>query len=158
MSSFRSSDASFARKSFTASICCSVFAAVVYAATLATYVFPGESARQLVQWTGIDVLAFPDHPVWGFFVRLFGSFGVLSSVAVADIAVSRIVPVFKAPRYALGEVPESAKTLVTVAALLTGGKGDKRIFESLERFRFMNPDENIYFCLLADLPDSKTHL
>ncbi len=81
---------------------------------------------------------------------------VLSSVAVADIAVSRIVPVFKAPRYALGEVPESAKTLVTVAALLTGGKGDKRIFESLERFRFMNPDENIYFCLLADLPDSKT--
>ena len=34
---------------------------------------------------------------------------VLSSVAVADIAVSRIVPVFKAPRYALGEVPESAK-------------------------------------------------
>ena len=81
---------------------------------------------------------------------------VLSSVAVADIAVSRIVPVFKAPRYALDKVPESAKTLVTVAALLTGGKGDKRIFESLERFRFMNPDENIYFCLLADLPDSKT--
>ena len=67
MSSFRSSDTSFVRKSFTASICCFFIAAAVYAATLAAYVFPGESARQLVQWTGIDTLAFPDHPVWGFF-------------------------------------------------------------------------------------------
>ncbi len=78
----------------------------------------------------------------------------LGSVSVADMLLSRFTPVFKAPRVMIEEVPDTAKTLVTVAALLTGGKGDRRVFESLERFRFMNPDKNIYFCLLADLPDS----
>ncbi len=81
---------------------------------------------------------------------------VLASISLADIALSRITPVFKAPRLSLESVPDNAKTLVAVAALLTGGKGDRRVFESLERFRFMNPDKNIYFCLLADLPDSRS--
>ena len=82
-------------------------------------------------------------------------FGIASG-AVADILVSRVMPNTSAPRIELNSVPDDAKTLVTVAALLTGGKGDERVFESLVRFRYMNPDANIYFCLLADLPDAET--
>lgn len=78
-------------------------------------------------------------------------FGVASG-AVADWIISLLVPAYRAPRLELQSIPDNAKTLVAVAALLTG-KDDSRVFESLSRFRYMNPDENIYFCLLADLPD-----
>ena len=96
MSNFRSVDAEFRRASFLASIAVAGIAAVVYALTLATYVFPGESARLLVQWTGIDALAFPDYPLWGFFVKLFGGLGALSSVAVRANALSLVCGVISA--------------------------------------------------------------
>ena len=75
-------------------------------------------------------------------------------VKSADNLLSAITPVFKAPRICIKSVPDNSKTLVAVAALMNGGKDDDEVFESLKRFRYMNPDENIYFCLLADLPDS----
>ena len=80
----------------------------------------------------------------------------VASGAIADIAVSRVMPSDPPLRLELDSVPDDAKTLVTVAALLSGGEGDERVFDSLARFRFMNPDGNIFFCLLADLPDAKT--
>ncbi len=80
----------------------------------------------------------------------------ITSGAIADVAVSRIMPVEQALRVELDAVPDEAKTLVTVAALLTGEKSDDRVFDSLLRFRYMNPDGNVFFCLLADLPDAKT--
>lgn len=79
---------------------------------------------------------------------------IAASVSLADIFLSAIAPVYKPPRMELSKIPDEGKTLVTIAALLNGGKSDKAVFESLERFYFMNRDENIYFCLLADLPDS----
>ena len=81
-------------------------------------------------------------------------FGAASG-AIADIVVSRIAPSPSALRLELDSVPEDAKTLVTVASLITGEKSDDRVFDSLVRFRYMNPDENIFFCLLADLPDAE---
>lgn len=81
-------------------------------------------------------------------------FGIASG-AVADIAVSRVMPIASALRVELDSVPDNAKTLVTVASLITGEKSDERVFESLVRFRYMNPDDNVFFCLLADLPDAK---
>ncbi len=80
-------------------------------------------------------------------------FAVAAS-AISDQIVSAFVPAHRSPRLALERVPDSAKTLVTVASLMTGGKGDEAVFESLLKFRYMNPDDNIYFCLLADLPDN----
>ena len=88
MSNFRSEDASFRRASLFASLAVAGVAAVVYALTLATYVFPGDSARLLVQWVGIDALAFPEFPLWGFFVKLFGGAGALTTVAVRANALS----------------------------------------------------------------------
>ena len=96
MSNFRPVDTGFRRTSLLASLAVAGLAAVVYALTLATYVFPGDSARLLVQWSGIDALAFPEYPLWGFFVRLFGGFGELSSVAVRANALSLVCGVISA--------------------------------------------------------------
>ncbi len=84
---------------------------------------------------------------------LFIPFGIASS-AIADQIISMSIPAYRAPRLTLDKIPDNAKTLVTVASLMTGGKSDDKVFESLSRFRYMNPDDNVYFCLLADLPDS----
>ena len=78
-----------------------------------------------------------------------------AATAVADDLCSIFITPYRAPRLKTAPVPDNAKTLVAVAALMQGDKSDSRVFESLERFRYMNPDKNVYFCLLADLPDSK---
>ncbi|MBR2900750.1 MAG: DUF3131 domain-containing protein [Clostridia bacterium] len=80
-------------------------------------------------------------------------FGIACS-GITDYFIAFLAPAHRAPRMKLESIPENAKTLVTIASLMTGSKGDERVFESLARFRYMNPDENIYFFLLADLPDS----
>ena len=96
MSNFRSEDASFRRASLVSALSVAGVAAMVYALTLADYVFPGDSARLLVQWSGIDSLAFPEFPLWGIFVRLFAGMGDLSSVAVRANALSLVCGVVSA--------------------------------------------------------------
>ena len=96
MSNFRSEDSSFRRATFFAALAVAGVAAVVYALSLATYVFPGDSARHLVQWSGIDTLDFPEFPLWGFFVKLFGGMGALASVAVRVNALSLVCGVVSA--------------------------------------------------------------
>ncbi len=80
----------------------------------------------------------------------------VTSCAIADRVISAILPPHRAPRLELNKVPDDAKTLVTVACLLSGKRGDDAVFDSLSKFRYMSPDKNIYFCLLADFPDSDT--
>ncbi len=75
-----------------------------------------------------------------------------AAAAVADQVISSVAPAYRPPRLKETFIPEDAKTLVTIAALMNGK--DDGYFESLERFACMNPHKNIYFCLLADLPDS----
>ena len=96
MSNFRSEDSSFRKTSLTAALSVAGAAAAVYVLTLANYVFPGDSARLLVQWAGIDVLAFPEYPLWGFFVKLFAGAGDLSSVALRANALSLVSGVVSA--------------------------------------------------------------
>ncbi len=78
----------------------------------------------------------------------------LAATAVADQIISTVALAYRAPRLEIEAIPENAKTLVAIAALMQGNDGDKKVFESLERFALMNPDPNIYFCVLADFPDS----
>ena len=96
MSNFRSEDSSFRRVSLISALSVAGVAAAVYALTLANYVFPGDSARLLVQWAGIDVLAFPEFPLWGYFVKLFAGGGDLSSVAFRANALSLVCGVVSA--------------------------------------------------------------
>ncbi|MBR4799260.1 MAG: hypothetical protein IK047_03250, partial [Clostridia bacterium] len=92
---------------------------------------------------------------------LFGAAGALlllplgaAAFCTADFAASLSVPACRAPRMEEAPVPESARTMVAVAALLYGGEGDEKLFAALERFANLTPDKNVCFCLLADLPDS----
>ena len=78
-----------------------------------------------------------------------------AAVYSADFSASFFAKSRKAPRMACKSVPDGSGTLVAVTTLLFGGESDKKAFESLERFACMTPDENVFFCLLADLPDSE---
>ena len=77
-----------------------------------------------------------------------------ASVYTADFISSLVTPAGEELKTELDAVPDGAKTLVAAAALLNGSDSDEKLFSSLSRFAFMNPDKNVYFCLLADLPDS----
>ncbi len=96
MSGFRDADSSFRRGSVVAALAVAAIAAAAYTLTLAGYMFPGDSARLLVQWTGIDALEFPEYPLWGYFVRLFGDAGPLSSVAFRTNLLSLVCGVVSA--------------------------------------------------------------
>lgn len=96
MSGFREMDSSFRRGSLLAALAVAGVAAIVYALTMADYVFPGTSARMLVQWSGLDVLEFPKYPLWGCFVKLFGGAGALASIAFRTNALSLICGVISA--------------------------------------------------------------
>ncbi len=50
-------------------------------------------------------------------------------------------------------VPESAATLVVITSLLSGD--DDALFSKLDRYYHRNKDNNIYFGVLADLPESR---
>lgn len=47
-------------------------AAVLYFASMAGYAFPGESARLMAVWSGLDAAPFEAHPLMAFFFRLLG--------------------------------------------------------------------------------------
>lgn len=96
MAGFRDVDSSFRRGSLVAALAVAAVAAGAYFLTMANYMFPGDSARLLVQWTGIDVLEFPEHPLWGYFVRLFGGVGELSSIAFRTNLLSLVCGVASA--------------------------------------------------------------
>lgn len=110
-------------------------------------------------WIALTVLFFAILTAAGLYLLgptallLLVPFGI-TATAVSDRLVSLTVPPSPAFRLKLDGIPDDAKTLVAVAALLNGSESDDSVFESLKRFRYKNPDENIYFCLLADLPDS----
>lgn len=53
-----------------------VLAAVVYGLTLSNGVYPGESARLMVLYSGIDPLELPLHPVWGLLVSWISTWQV----------------------------------------------------------------------------------
>lgn len=83
------------KKNWTVAGLLAAFAVLVYCASLASFVYPGESAHLLAMWSGLDTLVPHEHPLMGFFARLFGCgnllaplCGVFSVVLVFTIASS----------------------------------------------------------------------
>lgn len=74
----------------------SLVALVVYAFTLAGYVFPGESAHLFTQWAGMDALSEPVHPLWGAVVKAVGGGSFPASMAVRLNLVSLVCGVLSA--------------------------------------------------------------
>ncbi|MCH5183703.1 MAG: hypothetical protein J1E00_05955 [Oscillospiraceae bacterium] len=56
-------------------------------------------------------------------------------------------------RLALPSIPDRARTVVAVTSLL---QRESDAAERLERFYYLNREENLSFCLLADFPEAKT--
>jgi tetratricopeptide (TPR) repeat protein len=55
-----------------------VLAAVVYGLTLSKGVFPGESARLMAVYSGVEPLDLPVHPVWGMIVSWLSTLSLFS--------------------------------------------------------------------------------
>lgn len=52
-------------------------------------------------------------------------------------------------------IPENAKTLVVITALLSGTPADKELFTKLRKYYLRNSSKNVLFGILADLPESR---
>ena len=163
-SQYREKIASYARKrKISESDACEelIFEAKSKKIPLGSLLF-APKARFAVLWGAIIALCFVILSL--FAVSFVGFYAVIilsipfaiTSCAIADRVISAILPPHRAPRLELNGVPDEAKTLVTVACLLSGKNGDDAVFDSLSKFRYMNPDKNVYFCLLADFPDSES--
>lgn len=108
---------------------------------------------------------------WGSFLLLLAAgvflcaaaFGWLTLLLLLPLAEGispvsdRIAALFRkehaALRLALPSIPDRARTVVAVTALLQK-HGDS--FERLERFYYLNREENLSFCLLADFPEANS--
>ena len=82
MAGFKTFSKVLRRRLCVASALLMLLAAGVYALTVANYVFPGESAHLVAQWTGTDSLDFPEHPVWGRLVSAVSAMAPVSSTAL----------------------------------------------------------------------------
>lgn len=108
---------------------------------------------------------------WGSFLLLFAAgillcapaFGWLTLLLLLPLAegisplCDRIASFFHrehaALRLSLPSIPVRARTVVAVTALL---QENSDASERLERFYYLNRDENLSFCLLADFPEAKS--
>lgn len=75
------------------SLALAVLAFLLYWATKANYVFPGESAHLLAVWNGLDVSTYNAYPLMGWFARTFGA-GNFFSVVCGAVAVCTFYHLF----------------------------------------------------------------
>ena len=91
-------------------------AAVLYLASLAHYAYPGESARLMALWLGLDASGKVEYPLMAFFARLLGGGNLLAPIcgAISVFAIYSLVAAFVArwmtKRTALGADAEDGYT------------------------------------------------
>ncbi|MCQ2391965.1 MAG: DUF2723 domain-containing protein, partial [Kiritimatiellae bacterium] len=90
MNGFKTFSQPLRRGLFIASSALMLLAALVYWLTLADYVFPGESAHLVAEWTGTDALSFPEHAIWGRIVSLVSGMAFSSSTALRINMISLV--------------------------------------------------------------------
>jgi len=92
-------------------------------------------------WWGIVLFA----PVWGFI-----------SYAIARI-VTRVMRPRAVLRLDIANLPDDARTLVAIPALLTSPGRARSLCRQLETLGCIERDENLEFVLLGDFADAQTH-
>ena len=108
---------------------------------------------------------------WGSFLLLLAAGVFLCALAFGWLTLLLLLPLAEgvspvsdrlaslfwrshaALRLALPSIPDRARTVVAVTSLL---QKDSDAAERLERFYYLNREENLSFCLLADFPEAKT--
>ncbi len=99
-----------------------------------------------------------------FSFLLLGWFGALLSVPAvlvtamnfSDMVMSASETPQPCPRLELDSIPTEAKTAVVISNLILSKEENQNIAYNLERFYLLNMEENLYFTVLADFPESKT--
>ena len=100
----------------------------------------------------------------GLFSLCFFALGGLSFLCLLPLGMS-VLPVCDklascfdktppAPRLRLERIPDEGRTVVAVTTLLRSEADGLSSLDRLERFSFLCPEENVSFCLLADLPEA----
>ena len=71
-------------------------AAVLYFSTMSGYAFPGESARLMVHWRGLDLAVVNEYPLMAVFAGIFGFGNAIAPVcgAVAVACIYRLTSFF----------------------------------------------------------------
>ncbi len=60
------------------------------------------------------------------------------------------------PKMEIQSIPNEAKTILTYTVSLSGKTNDKQLFDKLSIYAHAYNDPNLYFAVLADLPDSES--
>ena len=92
-------------------------AAIVYFASMADYAFPGESARLMVIWKGLEAGTASDYPLMSCFARMLGSGNLLAPIfgVVAVLVFFHLVAAFVGWR-ASGEKNKHDRSQVSLVA------------------------------------------
>ena len=92
-----------AKKKFLVACGLGAVAAILNFASLANYAFPGESARLMVFWKGLDVADVPVYPLMAFFAKLLGGGNLIAPVCgiIATVLIFMLVSSYVASRMAL---------------------------------------------------------
>lgn len=108
------------------------------------------------------VLWWSDRTGWSLWMQLLISGPLLIAASQVGVSLGNwFVNAFVAPRplgrfdYSEG-IPPSSQTIVVVPAMLTSAERADELVEGLELRHLSNPDENLRFALLTDLPDAGT--
>ena len=84
------------KKNYLVAVSLGILAAILYLASMADYAFPGESAKLMVCWRGIDVPTVPPYPLMAIFAKLFGAGNLLAPIcgAISVYLLFRLVSTF----------------------------------------------------------------
>lgn len=120
------------------------------------YFFLADFVPMLIMLS-ITALAYKSGSVPLFLAAIFAYLPVrrLTKLVTDDI-VARVLPADLPPRLDLKYVPDNAKTLVTYTVSFSKKTNNAHLFDKLLLYARVYNDENLSFCVLADLPDSDT--
>ena len=95
-----------------------VLAAIVYFASMADYAFPGESARLLVLWNGLEAAKGVNYPLMSAFARLLGSGNLIAPVCgvIAVVTIFHLVAAFVFWRTEPALLPPSERNGISLVA------------------------------------------
>ena len=97
-------------------------AAVIYFTSMAGYAFPGESARLMLYWRGIDAPDAPVYPLMAVFAKLLGAGNLIAPICgiISVLLVNLLVSAFVSARVK-GEDAERQRPGISFVAGLTAG-------------------------------------
>ena len=95
-----------------------VLAAIVYFASMADYAFPGESARLLVLWNGLEAAKGVNYPLMSAFAHLLGSGNLIAPVCgvIAVVTIFHLVAAFVFWRTEPALLPPSERNGISLVA------------------------------------------